>query len=73
MFLVFRCSGCGRHLYAPRGAKTRTCPCGKRLNLSKVQILATAESASAAGEMVRTFQLQGQATTGFARARLHPK
>ncbi|MCX6672843.1 MAG: DUF1922 domain-containing protein [Methanothrix sp.] len=67
MFVVFRCS-CGRHLYAPLDAKTRTCPCGKRNHLSKARVLAQAKDAYAAGEMVRKLQLGGHGMTGFKPA-----
>jgi hypothetical protein len=50
-------------------AKTRTCPCGKRTILSKVRILAQAEDAFAAGEMVRKLQLGEHGMTGFKQAR----
>jgi hypothetical protein len=69
MFIVFRCS-CGRHLYAPKDAKTRTCPCGKRTVLRKARILAEADDAIAAGEIVRKLQLGGQEMTGFRTAKL---
>jgi hypothetical protein len=69
MFVVFRCS-CGRHLYAPKDAKTRTCPCKKRTLLSKARILARAEDAYAAGEIVRKLQLGGHDMTGFKSAKL---
>jgi len=69
MFIVFRCS-CGRHLYAPKDAKTRTCPCGKRTTLRKARILAEADDAIAAGEIVRKLQLGGQEMTGFRTAKL---
>jgi hypothetical protein len=68
MFVVFRCS-CGRHLYAPEDAKTRTCPCGKRTQLSKVRILARAQDAFKAGEMVRRLQLGEGSMTGFRPAK----
>jgi hypothetical protein len=67
MFIVFRC-GCGRHLYAPKDAKTRTCPCGKRTKLCNARILARAEDAYAAGEIVRKFQLGTHEMTGFQKA-----
>lgn len=67
MYLVFRCS-CGRHLYAQEGAKTRTCPCGKRSQISKVRILARAEDARAAGDVVRNLQLGDRGMTGFHSA-----
>ncbi|MGA9098342.1 MAG: DUF1922 domain-containing protein [Methanotrichaceae archaeon] len=67
MYLVFRCS-CGRHLYAPAGSKTRTCPCGKRNQLSKVLILAKANDAQSAAEIVRTLQLGNVGMTGFRPA-----
>jgi hypothetical protein len=69
MFIVFRCS-CGRHLYSPKDAKTRTCPCGKRSLLSRVKVLAQAEDANAAAEIVRTLQLEGHGMTGFRPAGL---
>ena len=68
MFIIFRCS-CGRHLYAPNDSKTRTCPCGKRTTLCKAKILARAEDATMAGEVVRTLQMDGRAMTGFRRAK----
>ena len=67
MYIVFRCI-CGRHLYAPKDAKTRTCPCGKRTKLSAVRILATAPDAAAAGELVRALQLGDHGLTGFRPA-----
>jgi len=67
MYLVFRCS-CGRHLYAQEGSKTRTCPCGKRLQISRVRILARAEDARAAGDVVRDLQLGDKGMTGFHSA-----
>ncbi|MBK7386465.1 MAG: DUF1922 domain-containing protein [Methanothrix sp.] len=69
MFVVFRCS-CGRHLYSPDDAKSRTCPCGKRTTLSKARILATAPDARIAGEMVRRLQLGESGMTGFRQAKL---
>ena len=69
MFIVFRC-GCGRHLYARKDAKTRTCPCGKRILLSKVRILSKAEDAAAAGEMVRRLQMGTREMTGFKPAHI---
>lgn len=69
MFVVFRCV-CGRHLYARRDAKTRACPCGKRVDLSSVRILAEAEDAPEAGEMVRALQSKGRVLGGFHPARL---
>lgn len=69
MFVVFRCS-CGRHLYAPKDAKTRGCPCGKRIILSKARVLAQAQDAYAAGEIVRMLQLEGHGMTGFRPAGL---
>jgi hypothetical protein len=69
MFIVFRCS-CGRHLYSPEDAKTRSCPCGKRTILSKTRILANAEDARAAGDIVRKLQLGEHGMTGFKSAKL---
>ncbi|VVB71912.1 Uncharacterised protein [uncultured archaeon] len=68
MFVVFRCR-CGRHLYAPKDAKTRTCPCGKRTLLCRARILARAEDAFAAGEVVRRLQLGEHGMTGFRSAK----
>ncbi len=67
MYIVFRCS-CGRHLYALRDARTRTCPCGKRTDLRKTRVLAEAEDARAAGEIVRRLQMGGQEMRGFRQA-----
>jgi hypothetical protein len=66
-YLVFRCR-CGRHLYAQEGAKTRTCPCGKKNWLDKVRILARVDDARAAGEAVRKLQLEDKGMTGFRQA-----
>jgi len=68
MFLVFRCS-CGRHLYAPKDAQTRTCPCGKRTLLARVKVLAVADDAMAAGEIVRALQMDGREPVGFHPAK----
>jgi hypothetical protein len=67
VYLVFRCS-CGRHLYAPEGAKARTCPCGKRIQVSKAKILAKVADASSAGDVVRELQIKGRRMTGFTSA-----
>jgi hypothetical protein len=67
MYLIFRCR-CGRHLYALESAKTRTCPCGRKVALAKARILAKAEDAIAAGEMVRAPQLKDRGMTGFRPA-----
>ncbi len=67
MYLVFQCR-CGRHLYAPEGSVTRTCPCGKRIQVSKARVLARAEDAFSAGEVVRKLQLEGHGMTGFTSA-----
>jgi len=64
-YLVFRCSRCGRHLYAEKGSKTRTCPCKKRIQLDKVRILAESVDARAAGDVVRKLQLGEHGLTGF--------
>jgi len=64
MFLIFRC-GCGRHLYAPDGSKSRQCPCGRRTILAKAWILARAQDAVDAGEIVRKLQMDGREMTGF--------
>jgi len=69
MFVVFRCS-CGRHLYAPKEAKTRSCPCGKRNVLAKARVLAQAQDAADAGEIVRKLQMGEHGMTGFRPAHL---
>jgi len=68
MYLVFRCSKCGRHLYAEEGCGTRTCPCGKKINLKKVNVLSRAEDEREAGDRVRSLQMAGKEMTGFSRA-----
>jgi DNA-directed RNA polymerase subunit RPC12/RpoP len=68
MYLIFRCGDCGRHLYAEKEIKTRTCPCGKRVNLKRVRILARARDAREAGEAVRALQLKGRKMSGFSPA-----
>ncbi|NYT01481.1 MAG: DUF1922 domain-containing protein [Methanosarcinales archaeon] len=67
MYLVFRCS-CGRHLYAEEGARTRSCPCGKRSELSRVRVLARAADAREAGALVRELQMGDREMTGFRSA-----
>ncbi|MGD0952845.1 MAG: DUF1922 domain-containing protein [Methanotrichaceae archaeon] len=66
-YLVFRCS-CGRHLYAQEGAKTRTCPCGRRIQIDRVRILARADDARDAGDAVRELQMGNKDMTGFHSA-----
>lgn len=56
MFVVFRCNKCGRFLCADMGQKTRECPCGKRVEISKAKVYARADDARSAGELVRRFQ-----------------
>jgi len=68
MYLVFRCAGCGRHLYAEEGAATRTCPCGKRISLKKVNVISRAEDERDAGDRVRALQMKGRDMTGFSPA-----
>jgi len=66
VYLIFRCSRCGRYLYAEQGTGTRTCPCGKRIVLRKTRMIARAEDAREAGEMVRSLQLEGREMSGFS-------
>ncbi|MEA2045779.1 MAG: DUF1922 domain-containing protein [Euryarchaeota archaeon] len=66
MYLIFRCSRCGRYLYAEEGTGTRTCPCKKRIVLRKARVIARAEDAREAGEMVRSLQMGGREMTGFS-------
>lgn len=66
MYLIFRCSRCGRYLYAEEGTGTRTCPCGKRIVLRKARVVTRAEDAREASEMVRSLQLGGREMTGFS-------
>jgi DNA-directed RNA polymerase subunit RPC12/RpoP len=68
MYLIFRCAGCGRHLYAEEGAATRTCPCGKRISLKKVKVIFRAEDEREAGDRVRFLQMEGREMTGFSPA-----
>jgi hypothetical protein len=67
MYIIFRCR-CGRHLYAQREAKTRTCPCGRRTRLDVVRVLGQAEDATAAGDLVRRMQAAGRGMVGFRSA-----
>jgi hypothetical protein len=69
MFVIFRCS-CGQHLYALKGSKTRTCPCKKRIYISRAKILAEASDAIAAGDIVRKLQLGKHEMCGFSPAKL---
>ncbi|HNR58345.1 MAG TPA: DUF1922 domain-containing protein, partial [Methanothrix sp.] len=52
MYLIFRCSRCGRHLYAEDGAATRACPCGRRIRLDGVRVLSRAKDEREAGDQV---------------------
>ena len=63
-YIVFRCN-CGRHLYVQEGAKTRTCPCGRKTQIDRVRILARADDAREAGDMVRELQMGDKDMTGF--------
>ena len=60
MYLIFRCGGCGRHLYA--------CPCGKRIKIDKVKVISKAEDEREAGDLVRSLQMGGREMTGFSPA-----
>jgi hypothetical protein len=66
-YLVFRCS-CGRHLYVQEGAKTRTCPCGKRIQIERIRILDRVDDAREAGDAVRKLQMGDEDMTGFHSA-----
>jgi DNA-directed RNA polymerase subunit RPC12/RpoP len=68
MYLIFRCSRCGRHLYAEEGSATRTCPCGKRIKLVQVRVLSRARDEREAGDLVRALQVEGRGMTGFSPA-----
>ncbi|MHC1632041.1 MAG: DUF1922 domain-containing protein [Methanotrichaceae archaeon] len=68
MYLIFRCSKCGRHLYAEEGTCTRTCPCGKRINIRKVNVISTTKDERDAGKKVRKLQLGDRKMTGFSHA-----
>jgi hypothetical protein len=67
MFIIFRCR-CGRHLYAEEAAKSRACPCGRRINTKNAVVLAKAGDAFSAGEIVRSLQLGGREMHGFSPA-----
>jgi len=56
MYVVFRCPGCGRHLYASVENKTRRCVCGRSINVRGVVVLARCDDEREAGEVVRRFQ-----------------
>lgn len=68
MYLIFRCAGCGRHLYAEEGTATRRCPCGKRIALKMAAIVSRAEDEREAGDLVRALQMEGRDMTGFSPA-----
>ncbi|HRW83474.1 MAG: DUF1922 domain-containing protein [Methanothrix sp.] len=68
MYLIFRCAGCGRHLYAEESAATRTCPCGKRIKIDTVKVISRAEDEREAGDLVRELQMGGREMTGFSPA-----
>lgn len=56
MFVVFRCTDCGRFLYQERGTKTRECPCGKRVEVSGAVVVAEASSHEEARLKVQALQ-----------------
>ncbi|UEC43592.1 MAG: hypothetical protein METHAR1v1_1550003 [Methanothrix sp.] len=68
MYLIFRCAGCGRHLYAEEGTATRTCPCGKRIALKGAVVISRAQDEREAGDLVRALQMEGRDMTGFSPA-----
>jgi len=52
--LIVRCTRCGGLLMAAEGQKTRTCPyCGARVQLTKTNVIASAENAFLASEILK--------------------
>lgn len=56
MYLVIRCNACGRFIYAKESQKTRACPCGQKMLVSKMRIYACVDDERKAGDAVRFFQ-----------------
>jgi len=55
--LIITCTQCGGLFLAAEGQKTRTCPyCGKRVDVGKAKILASAKNAFEASEILRTMK-----------------
>jgi len=52
--LIVKCSKCGGLMLTAKGQKTKTCPyCGKQVNLTKAQKVASASNAFEASEILR--------------------
>lgn len=56
MFVIFRCTECGRFLYQERGTKTRECPCGKRVEVKRAIRAGEADSHAEARAKVQALQ-----------------
>lgn len=57
LYLVIQCEKCGKLSLAKAGQRTRTCPyCGNRPNLLKVRVLASAENARSASEILKALK-----------------
>ncbi len=69
MFVVFRCTGCGRFLYQETGVKTRECPCGKRVEVSGARVVAEVESHREARAKVQALQEAEMGEAHFRRYR----
>jgi len=65
MYVVFRCPGCTRYLYAAAENKTRRCVCGRSVNLAKVLVLTRCEDERKAGDAVRNLQAAGKEEPRF--------
>ncbi|MFC1786935.1 DUF1922 domain-containing protein [Halobacteriota archaeon] len=70
MYLLIRCK-CGRFLYANKNQKTRSCPCGKKVNVKKMQIYARVNTEQEAGEAVRILQEKEGGKPEFRRYYIH--
>ncbi|MBS1263719.1 MAG: hypothetical protein MAG715_00908 [Methanonatronarchaeales archaeon] len=67
MFVVFRCTDCGRFLYQEGGVETRECPCGTRVEVSGAVAVAEAESHREARALVRALQEEEMGKAHFRR------
>lgn len=56
MFIVFRCTECGRFLYQEAGTETRECPCGQVVTVRDAIRAGEAESHEEARAMVQALQ-----------------
>ncbi|PTD93592.1 DUF1922 domain-containing protein [archaeon SCG-AAA382B04] len=67
MYVVFRCTDCGRFLYTKESNKTRKCPCGKVVKIKKAKKITEVQNGKEAGEIVRKLQEKEYGEPFFGR------